>query len=183
MPFSVSTEGPNASLVISDKFPTPMQPGSFPAGKLKGKESVKIELDANFSNPTAAIQTLHMLGRVAVSSLTVKSALGMAIVLAAAAPVVTIAKGCVIEFSDLPKNADDSTRNAILAKLSARLGESVTTLASWFANGKKLNDAEAMALFAKSDDFKAKAMIGRDGKIDPKKVFARWNASRGKANG
>lgn len=181
MPFIISKDGRDATLTISDKFSTPMQPGSFPAGKLKDAASVAVELDADFSNPTATIQTCNMLGRVAVTTLAIKSARGMAVVLATAAPVVTIAKGCEIEFGNLPKDANDSARKAILAKLAARFGESEAVIAAWFAQGKKLGEAGAKALFAKTEGLSAKALLGRDGGIDPEKVYARWNSPRSKA--
>lgn len=184
MPFTVLKIGRDATLEISDKFSTPMQPGSFPVSKLKGETSIAVELDAEITNTSAAMQMLNFLNRAPVTSLNIKSARGMAIALSATAPVVTIAKGGVIEFCDLPKDADDSLRNAILAKLSARLDESASTIASWFAKGRKFNEAEAKALFAKANGNGAKALLSRDGKsIDPVKVYARFNAPRTKATG
>lgn len=182
MPFIVSKIGRDTTLDISGEFKTPMQPGSFPVSKLKGETSIAIELDADISNTSAVTTMLNFLSRAAVTSLNIKSARGLAIALAATVPVVTIAKGGEIEFRDLPQDAENTARKTILSKLAARFNESESTIASWFAKGRKLNYAEASALFAKADGFKAKAMIGRDGKLDPKKVFARWNAARGKAN-
>jgi hypothetical protein len=183
MPFTRTTIGNETSLVITGTISAALKAGDLPVRELKNANKPSLIIDAAITDPATALQAYRILNRIEFGIATIRRADGLALIVAMAADTIVVADGGSIEFGDLPSDPSDSVRTMILATLAARLGESEQTVAAYFAQKRKLNAAEASALFARPHGLNAKSLIGSGGKLDPTKVYARWNAPRGKATG
>lgn len=181
MPIKISKFENDISLLISGDINAPLNADTLPLDKFKGAARVTVEIDANITDATAALQLANTFGRIGVALATIKSARGLAILPAIAADAIVVADGSTIEFSCLPSKLDTKPRYAIIAKLAARLGESEETIAGYFDQRRVMKDSEAAALFARPLGFGSKALLNRDGSLSPEKIFARFNSARSKA--
>jgi hypothetical protein len=176
MPISLKKLGNDTILEITGNFSASLEARDFPMAEIKRGKCASVFIDATFTDASAAIQTHRLLHRIGIPLATIKRAAGLAILVAAAADAVIVSDGGTIEFGNLPADPSDALRSVILAKLSARLGETPDQMAAYFTQQRKLKDAEASAFFARPHGLNAKALIDRNGKIDPAKVYSRWNS-------